>query len=72
VKPLGTDTQAAIEEVARSLALQHNLVCTDSSILCWACRKRAALIPSLHCPACLADAWRRLNITEPQCPNHEQ
>jgi hypothetical protein len=70
--PLGRDTQTILVESARALAVQHNLVCTDGSIICWACRKRAALMPSLHCPACLAEAWHRLGIIEPQCPNYEQ
>lgn len=59
-------------EVARHYARKHNLVCEDGTVVCWDCRKREALLPSLHCPLCLADVWRRLNITDPKCEQREQ
>lgn len=59
-------------ELARALARRNNLVCNDGSIVCWECTDRLALLPSLHCPVCLAAAWRRLNITDPQCEQREQ
>lgn len=53
-------------------AIRDRLVCDDGTVICWECRAREALIPSLHCPTCLADAWRRLNITNPCCEQREQ
>jgi hypothetical protein len=48
---LGEDIQQVLHATARSLAHQHGLVCDDgTSIICWECRKRLALMPSLHCP----------------------
>jgi hypothetical protein len=72
VNTLGKDTQALLVEAALAQAKKNNLVCEDGSIICWDCKKRHALLPSLHCASCLAEAWRRLGITEPQCPNYEQ
>lgn len=40
-------------EMARTLAVKHNLVCDNGQIICWECREREALLPSLHCPGCL-------------------
>jgi len=58
--------------LARSLARRNNLVCDDGTVVCWDCRRVEALLPSLHCPRCLADAWQRLNIISPQCEQREQ
>lgn len=59
-------------DLARALARRHNLVCNDGSIVCWDCKRVESLLPSLHCPRCLADAWQRLRITDPQCEQREQ
>ncbi len=50
----------------------HNKLVVDDVIWCWNCSKRAALMPSLHCPDCLAESWRRLGIVQPECPNRLQ
>lgn len=68
---LGNDI-GDVHELARSLARRHNLVCDNGAIVCWECKQHEALLPSLHCPKCLADAWRRLGIVEPQCIQREQ
>lgn len=68
---LGNNIGDALE-LARSLARRHNLVCDDGQIICWECKRTEALLPSLHCPVCLADAWRRLGIIEPQCEQRTQ
>ncbi len=60
------------DAVARGLARRHNLVAEDGTVWCWECKREAALMPSLHCPPCLADAWDRLGITEPVCEQREQ
>jgi hypothetical protein len=72
VDSIGKDTQALLVESALAQAKKNNLVCDDGTIICWDCKKREALLPSLHCPLCLAAAWQRLGITEPWCPNYEQ
>ncbi len=56
---------------ARNLARRHNLE-RDGTIWCWNCSQRAALMPSLHCPVCLADSWRRTGTVAPQCMNRDQ
>lgn len=43
---------------ARSLASKHGLE-RDGVIVCWNCEKYPALMPSLHCPVCLAAYHRR-------------
>lgn len=53
-------------------AIRNNLVCDNGQVICWECRQRLALIPSLHCPLCLQQAWQRLGITDPQCEQREQ
>lgn len=60
------------DALARSLARRHNLVCNDGSVVCWNCRRESALMPSLHCGACLGETWRRLGIIEPRCEQREQ
>lgn len=72
MESIGKDTQAMLIEAAIAQAKMHGLVRADGLIDCWDCRKRLALLPSLHCPMCLAEAWRRMGITEPWCPNYEQ
>lgn len=57
---------------ARAQAIRNNLVCEDGTCVCWNCKRVEALLPSLHCPRCLADAWQRLGIIEPQCEQREQ
>ncbi len=59
-------------EVAMGLARRHNLVCDNGEVVCWECRERLALMPSLHCGSCLGEAYSRLNITDPQCVNVAQ
>lgn len=39
--------------LARTIAQKNGLVQTDGSIVCWECRAKPALLPSLHCPHCL-------------------
>jgi hypothetical protein len=53
-------------------AIRNNLVCANGQVVCWECRKREALIPSLHCALCLQAVWNRLGITNPQCEQREQ
>lgn len=67
----GKDMVAAMHEVARDLARKHDLVSEQGVIICWNCRDADALMPSLHCPACLAKARKRLNIA-PSTLNTEQ
>lgn len=59
-------------ETARMFARLNNLVCDDGTVVCWACEKHWALLPSLHCAACLQEAWHRLNIHSPCCEQREQ
>ena len=61
-----------IDTHAIAQAIRNNLVCDTGEIVCWNCRRAEALLPSLHCPRCLADAWQRLGIIEPQCEQREQ
>lgn len=61
-----------IEEMARSLAKQHNLITAEGHFVCWECREQYALMPSLHCGRCLGAAYQRLHIHEPWCQQHEQ
>jgi hypothetical protein len=68
---LGEDIQARLLDTAYSLAKKNKLE-ADGTIWCWNCSKRAALIPSLHCPTCLADNWRVNGIVVPNCPNRLQ
>ncbi len=39
---------------AEALVKKHNLRAADGIVYCWECHNRAALMPSLHCPFCLA------------------
>lgn len=70
-----TELKATVEqqilETAYSLAKKNKLL-VDDVIWCWNCSNRAALMPSLHCPTCLADSWSRLGIVMPECPNRLQ
>lgn len=61
-----------IHEVARNMAIRHNLVDTDGAIWCWVCGANHALLPSLHCPICLGEAYGRLGIVAPRCVNTKQ
>lgn len=45
--------------MARDLAVRHNLVCDDGTIVCWECRTAEALLPSLHCWPCLLLGYER-------------
>jgi hypothetical protein len=58
-------------DIAYSIARKHKLE-ADGTIWCWNCSSRAALMPSLHCPTCLAESWRRMGIVMPECPNRLQ
>ncbi len=59
-----------ITEVAIGLARRHRLV-VDDEITCWNCGARPALMPQLHCPPCLAEAWRRTGAAM-ACPSRAQ
>lgn len=61
-----------IEEMARALAIAHNLVTAEGTMVCWECREQYALLPSLHCGKCLGAAYQRLHIVEPWCQQREQ
>jgi hypothetical protein len=63
---------AIISEVARNMASMHNLIDTDGIAWCWKCGANHALMPSLHCPICLGEAYHRLGIIAPQCVNQKQ
>lgn len=56
MKPEELDSGIAqfMNVTAAALAKKHNLICTDGTIVCWECRKRVALMPSLHCHLCLS------------------
>lgn len=59
---------------AYALARRHRLVVEDGrarKIWCWNCGSHPALIPSLHCASCLAEAWRRTGA-QMRCMNREQ
>lgn len=61
-------------EMAKTLAVKHNLVCENGQIVCWECRDREALIPSLHCPGCLqmkrSARERRLELEQKVTADH--
>lgn len=59
-------------ETARNLARRNRLVDDNGTVWCWECNAREALLPSLHCPVCLAASWRRKGIVNPQCVNRSQ
>lgn len=61
-----------VNATAAGLARKHNLVCDDGTIVCWDCREREALMPSLHCGGCLGAAYARKGIVDPQCLNRVQ
>lgn len=65
------DLSGSMEEIAHHLARRHKLE-AEGTIWCWSCSQRAALMPSLHCPSCLAESWRRMGIVQPECPNRLQ
>ena len=68
---LSAEILEKIHGMAINLARKHNLE-HDGTIWCWNCSQRPALMPSLHCPVCLAASWRRTGTTAPQCMNREQ
>ncbi len=68
--PLAATLADAVHATAISLARQHKLE-SGGVIYCWNCSQRPALMPSLHCPPCLAEAWRR-NGARMLCQNREQ
>lgn len=70
--PVNETLELEIERTAMSLALQHNLIAEDGTVCCWRCIERAALLPSLHCHVCLAEARRRLNLGVGLCVNRAQ
>lgn len=45
--------RARLNALAQAIAIRNNLVEDDGTIICWECRKKPALLPSLHCPHCL-------------------
>ncbi len=59
-------------EHSRGLARRHKLADDDGVIWCFHCGTREALLPSLACPPCLAEAWRRRGIVSPWCMNRAQ
>lgn len=59
-----------VKDVAIGLARKHRLV-VDGVLWCWNCGHKPALMPSLHCPHCLAESWRRRGIVG-QCVQREQ
>ena len=65
------DLSGAILAAAHQLARRHRLE-ADGVVWCWSCSQRPALMPSLHCQPCLAEAWRRTGTMAPQCMNREQ
>jgi hypothetical protein len=65
------DFEMDLLKTAYGLARQHGLL-SDGVIYCWACSQKPALMPSLHCPRCLADHWRRNGIVSPLCVNRAQ
>jgi hypothetical protein len=66
------DFDAIINSCALAMARRHNLVCATGEIVCWGCGDRLALLPSLHCGACLGAHYARHHITTPWCPNRAQ
>jgi Zn finger protein HypA/HybF involved in hydrogenase expression len=60
-----------IESTAIGLARTHRLE-VEGTIWCWNCSERAALMPSLHCPQCLAAVYIRKGIVAPLCVNRAQ
>lgn len=50
---------------AMTFAIRNNLVADDGTIVCWWCRRSAALLPSLHCGPCLLEGYER--TTRAQC-----
>lgn len=68
---LDTALTQRILATAYQLARKHGLEAADT-IWCWNCSERPALMPSLHCPQCLAEAWRQKGIVMPACPNRQQ
>jgi hypothetical protein len=61
---------AVVIATAYALARHHKLE-HAGVIYCWNCSQRPALMPSLHCPPCLAEVWRRTG-SEMRCENREQ
>jgi hypothetical protein len=55
--PVGNALGTAVREMAITLARRENLVADGGQIYCWNCNRLGALMPSLHCRACL-DAHR--------------
>lgn len=68
---LSVSLEATVDAVAFSLARKHRLE-ADGVIWCWNCSKAPALMPSLHCPHCLASAWRTNLGGIGGCPNRAQ
>jgi hypothetical protein len=69
-EPIG-DPRDVMEELARRLAARDRLL-VDGVIWCWNCGAKAALMPSLHCPQCLAAEYRRTGRVAPECVNRQQ
>jgi hypothetical protein len=53
MNPIGLGLVEAMTEVAQRLAVKHDLIRDDGKIACWKCKRVPALMPSLHCAACL-------------------
>jgi hypothetical protein len=64
------DLSGAIARAAVGQARKNELV-VDDVITCWNCGARPALMPQLHCPPCLAEAWRRTGAAM-ACVSREQ
>jgi hypothetical protein len=61
---------AVMASIAYSIARREKLE-QGGVIYCRNCSRRPALMPSLHCPPCLAEVWRRTG-SEMRCENREQ
>lgn len=70
------ELDAAIREVmnaiAHGFAANENLTDAEGAIWCRNCGANHALLPSLHCPICLGEAYGRLGIVAPRCVNTKQ
>lgn len=60
------------EATAFGMARRHNLVAEDGTVVCWECKTREALIPSLHCGGCLGAHYIAHHIVLPFCMNRAQ
>lgn len=63
---------ATIHSIARHIAANENLIDEEGIAWCRNCGANHALLPSLHCPICLGEAYARLGIVAPRCVNERQ